>query len=239
MKVYMAKFKEWLSKTWMGNYFVSEVYKKHGFLLLGFNKKDYATFQMLSASKKKSRSTWFENNLGWPLFVIFLPWGFALLHRGFNTVAYDKTLLDIAISGSLTLVGINVLRSTFILISDRLDDTKIPEELKDGWPEVLGEIKGMKEKIKWKVWFFSVVGTVLYVIQVTQMVNATVSYIYYILLGIVYIAIVSIFLARFIFLLETNFLEDRDLVEMLFSCLRTQKDDLQKMKTKLAKQGIN
>lgn len=234
----MASLKEWFSTTWLGNYFVSELYKKHCFLLLGFRKKDYATFQMLSASKKKSRSTWFENNLGWPLFVIFLPWGFALLHRAFNTVAYDRTILEIAISGSLTLVGINVLRSTFILISDRLDDSKIPEHLKDAWPEVLAEIKGMKEKIKWKVWFFSVVGTVLYVVQVIQLINTTEPYVYYVLIGIVYIAIVSIFLARFIFLLETNFLEDKDLIEMLFRCLKSQKNDYENMKTKLAKQGI-
>jgi hypothetical protein len=222
------------------DYFKKGIYKRHLFkiILFGFTDKDWDTFKIISESKKRNAGAWYENNLVFPLVVVFCPLLFTLTSKYFEKFNFDKGLIEIAISGSLTLVGINILRSAIAGAAEKLDESKIPPDLKDAWPEVVSEINAMKQKLKGRANVFSFVAALFYLIQILQLVQNIEPQIYVAIFMFTAMTAACIILGRFIFLLDTNFLDNSDTAQVLFQCLRNQPADFNNMKDQIAKEGL-
>jgi len=219
-------------------YFSSKKYQVHLFRLLGFSNKDYATFKIISTSKKKNAGWWFFNNLYFPLMVVVSPFILTLVHDYYGTVSYKKSLLEILISGSLTLLGINVVRTASTSLGEKLDDSSIPSQFRDQIDNLLGEIQAIKNKLERRVWFISFVGWGVYLLQIGQFINSGKSIIYLILLFVIFLVIASVIYGRFIYLMKLNILDKEEVVTLLFGKLLTTQDDFAKLKNVLNNQGL-
>jgi hypothetical protein len=220
------------------NYFSSKKYQLHLFRLFGFSNKDYATFKILSTSKKRNSGWWFFNNLYFPLMVIVSPIILTIVHNYYNTVAYNKSFIEIIISGSLTLLGINIVRTASTAIGEKLDGTNIPAQLKDQIDSLIAEIDSIKSKLDRRVWFISFFGWGLYLLQIGQFVNNSHSFVYVILLVVIILAITSVLYGRFIYLMKTNIFDREEVVTLLFGKLLSAKDDFTQLESVLQNQGL-
>lgn len=221
------------------SYFASKKYELHFIKLLGFSEKDYTTFKVISISKKKTAGMWFTNNLYFPLFVIFLPYSLTIVHQLFNTITFDKSLINICISGSITLLGINVLRTSSTIISEKLKYNNVPPDLAPNIEEVELEILAIKKKLATRSWILSVAGLILYFLQIGLFINdSNIIAAYGCVFIICILSLFSILLGRFISLLETNVFDKEEAIRLLFRKLITQKEDYSKLETQLTQQGI-
>ncbi|MEJ0106143.1 MAG: hypothetical protein WDO19_27890 [Bacteroidota bacterium] len=214
------------------------MYELHLFKLLGFSNKDYATYKIISTSKKRNAGAWFFNNLWFPLLVVISPIGLTIVHHYFNTVAYQKTFLEILISGSFTLLGINVIRTASTAISEKLDESMIPAQLSGQVEGLIPEINSIKSKLDRRVWFITFGGWALYLLQIGQFVNTSHSFIYLILVIVIILTFTSILYGRFIFLMKTNVFDTEEVVSLLFGKLIRQRDDFNQLEDLLKKQGL-
>ena len=220
------------------DYFKSKKYELHFFRLLGFSEKDYTTYKVIAISKKKTSGVWFTNNLWFPLVVIFLPFILTLVNYCFKTTTFDKSLVNICISGSITLLGINVLRTSSTIISEKLKYENVPVELVSKIEEVESEILAIKKKLGTRSWVLSVLGLILYFLQIGLFINDKSNAVYGFILIVCGLSFFSIFLGRFISLLETNVFDKEDAIRLLFKKLTTQKDEYLKLEEQLTNQGL-
>lgn len=219
-------------------YFENKKHELHFFHLLGFSEKDYATYQIISVSKKKTAGIWYGNNLIFPVVVIFLPYILTIVHNNYGTVEFNKSLTDICIAGSLSLLGINVLRTSSTIISEKLNLENIPSELAPKTEEVISEINAIKKKLSIRSWILSAIGMILYFLQIGLFVKNEGAFIFWFVVGITFVTLFSIFLGRFISLLESNIFDKEDAIRLLFRKLITQKEDYVSLEQKLNKQGL-
>lgn len=226
----------------MGNklqsYFKNKMYELHFFKLLGFNEKDYTTYKIISISKKKTSGVWFTNNLYFPLVVIFCPYVLTIIHHFFETTTFNKSFVEICISGSITLLGINVIRTSSTVISEKLKYDNVPSELAPNIDEVESEIVAIKKKLGSRSWILSIIGLGLYFLQIGLFITSKSNAVYWCILIICLLTLFSIFLGRFISLLETNIFDKEDAIRLLFRKLITQKDDYIKLEEQLNSQGL-
>lgn len=220
------------------NYFSNKIYELHLFRVLGFSMKDYATFKIVSTSKQKNSGTWFFNNLYFPVMIIVSPIILTIVHNSFNTVAYHKSFLEILISGSLTLLGINVVRTASTAISEKLDGSKVPQQFADQIDNVFGEIEGIKSKLERRVWIISFTGWGLYLLQIGQFINDSNNLVYLILVCVILLAIASILYGRFIYLMKSNLFDKEEVITLLFGKLLNSKNEFTHLESQLKKQGL-
>ncbi len=219
-------------------YFSDKIYEIHLFHIIGIKKDEYATFQIISITKRKSRRTWFINNLYFPLIVIFFPYILTIIHIAFNTISFNKNLIDLAITGSLTMLGINVLRSASTAVTDKFEDPKNFEKYEGDLANLKDQLNGIKGKLRSMVVAFTFLGGALYLIQVGQFINSSNGWIYLFFALIVICTTVSIVYGRMIYLIETNFLDNDEVVKLLFTKLDNQTNDFNQLAEQLAKQGL-
>src|SRR5688572_25777335 len=94
--------------------------------LLFFNRNEYVTIRIALSSKRRKSLLWFANNLFIPVIIIYLPYLLTLLSEHFDHIKYAKSLIDLSITGALTLLGINVVRVSLSLIDEKIDESRIP-----------------------------------------------------------------------------------------------------------------
>ncbi|RZK04195.1 MAG: hypothetical protein EOO43_22675 [Flavobacterium sp.] len=219
-------------------YFKNRVYEYHLFRILGFSLKDYTTFKIASAAKQKNAGVWFFNNLWFPILVIVSPITLTFVHKFWNTVSYSKSLLEILIGGSLTLLGINVLRTSSTAISEKLDKTKVPSQFSEQVDYLIDEIEMIRSKLERKVWIATFLGWGLYLLQMGQLINVNSSMIYIVFVCVVLLTFTSILYGRFIFLMKTNLFDKEEAIRLLFSKLINQKDEFNRLEDLLKSQGL-
>jgi len=222
----------------IANYFSSKRYELHLFRIFGLSAKDYATFKIASTAKRRNAGVWFFNNLYFPLMVIISPIVLTIVHNFFNTVEYNKSLIEILISGSLTLLGINVLRTASTAITEKIDDSIVPPQLTDKINDVFVEIDTIRSKLERRIWIITFFGWGLYLLQIGQFVNAKHSFIYVILISVALLTTASILHGRFIYLMKTNFLDTEEAITLLFTKLLNSKNEFNKLENLLKSQGL-
>lgn len=220
------------------DYFSGGTFKKHCFKVIGFSSKEYATIKIIAFSKKKNAKVWYFNNLIFPFLVIYVPYVATVIHRNFNTISFNKTIVDLTITGSLSLLGLNVLRSASTYISEKLDESKIPSEFTNSIDVLKSELSSIKSTLKTWVFSLTVFGTIIYIIQVIQLINGTSNIIYIFIFSIISITALSILAGRFIYLLETNFLDNDEVIRLLFKVVNNQNNDFKKLEDKINQLGL-
>jgi len=219
-------------------YFSDRIYEKHLFRLIGFSSKEYATIKIIAYSKKQNAKVWYFNNFFFPLCIVYIPYTATIIHNHFQTVPFSKTLLELTITGSLSLVGLNVLRSASTYISEKLDESKIPNQFSNNIDLLKSELSAIKGNLKTFVFALTVIGTLLYIIQAIQLINGTNNVIYYFISVIGLVTFLSILVGRFIYLMETNFFDNEDVVILLFQVVNNQKNEFESLKNQINKIGL-
>lgn len=219
-------------------YFRNRKYEYHGFRIIGFSKKDYTTYKTVSVSKIRSSDNWFFNNLYFPVMVIISPVLLIAIHYFFNTIAYNRSLLDILITGSLTLLGINVLRTASTTMSEKVDlpDKRSADISK--YEKLILEVDDIRSKLDRRTWVLTLIGWLVYFSQVGQFVTNSHSVIYIFVIGVILLTFVSIIYGRFIFIMKTNVLGNDEVAKALFGSLPNQSNDYDELKNRLNKQGV-
>jgi RsiW-degrading membrane proteinase PrsW (M82 family) len=220
------------------DYFKNRKFEIHFFWLLGFNKKYYAAYKIIATNKKRNRGIWLLNNVIFPVFVIISPFILTIISSHFNTIQYTKSFAAIITGGALTLLGINVLRTSSTIISEKLNYDNIPSEYSSKISEVEAEINTLKKRLTGWSWVLSAVGFLLYFIQTAQLINDTNNVIYWFILGIVIVLLLSLFFGRFISLMESNLFDREEFTKLLFSSLITQSNDFAELENQLKNQGL-
>jgi hypothetical protein len=220
------------------NYFKNSIYELHLFKLLGFSANDYSTYKIASLSKRTNRDIWIFNNVLVPVGIIISPYLLTLIHDYFGTVAYSKSIFDILISGSLTLLGINVLRTASTSLSENIDNTKIPKQLVSDFNALQNKIEDIRSKLYRKSWSLTAIGALFYLLQIGQFVNSSNNAMYFVLFFVLFISVYSIFCARFMSLMKSNFIQNEEVIPMLFNRLLKKRDDFNNLEEQLRKKGI-
>lgn len=208
------------------------------FRILGFSKNEYKTYLVAAESKSRSRNIWYINNFFAPLAIIISPYILTLLHHGFGTVNYSKSFIDILIGGSLTLIGVNVIRTSSTMLTEKIDDSKVPKESIGAFKSLQNEIGHIRDKLNMYSWGLTIVGAMLYFIQVGQFVNSSNNYIYIVLSFVVFVTGSSIICGRFISLMKSNFFEDQNVMQILFNSLTNQGADYKSLEEKINNLGL-
>lgn len=219
-------------------YFKEKKYQLLFFKIIGFNNNEITTFKIVTHTKKRTARVWYINNLIFPLTVIFLPYVFTLLHYMFDTIDFNKSIQDICISGALTILGINVLRTSSTVFSEKNKHENVPPDLLGNINEVELEIHAMKKRLAARSWVFSVIGMFLYLSQICNFVKNDGFFVYFIISAIVIVSLISIMLGRFISLLETNIFETEDAIRLIFQKLVSRPETYENLKSTLIKQGL-
>ncbi len=219
-------------------YVASKKYEVHLFKILGFTNQEYSTYQIVATARQKRTNLWFFNNLFFPGMVIVSPIFLTIIHNYFNTVAYHKPLTEILIGGSLTLLGINVIRTASTTISEKLIPGNVPENFAGRITDLIDEIDIIRNKLERRVWYLSFGGWGLYILQIGQFVNTSHPFIYVILALVIVLTLVSVLHGRFIVLMKTNILDTEESVTLLFGRLLSQKNDFTDLESKLKEQGL-
>lgn len=226
----------WSSK--IKNYFKNRIFEIHFFYLLGFSKKYYAAYQIISKNKRRNRGNWMLNNLIFPLLVIFIPFVLKIVSDCFNVFAFDKSYTTIFIGGSLTLLGINIIRTSSTIISEKLNYENVSAEFQTKINDIDLEINTLKKRLNSWSWVLSILGTFLYILQVASLINDSNSTINWFVTAIILVFLLSIFFGRFISLMETNLFEKEEFATLLFSKLITIEKDYTELADTLKNQGL-
>lgn len=219
-------------------YFLSGQYQLHLFYLMGFTKKEYATYKIVSVSKNRNRLGWLFNNLAFPLLVIISPWILTWVHYYFGTIKFNKTIVEILIGGSVTLLGINVLRTTSTSVADKLDEPKVPMQYNGQLDTLYEEINAIKNKLDRRSWILTFLGWGMYLLQIGQFVDTSRGIIYFVIFFAVILMLVSVIHGRFIYLMKTNLFNQEKMVSLLFSKLLSQGDEYNDLENQLKNLGI-
>lgn len=205
--------------------------------IFGLNKSECESLKLISDTKKKYAYNWYFNNVVFSLIIIFTPFLFTIIHRRFGTLSYEKDLLDIALSGSLSLTGLNILRSASTMIAEKLDESKMYENNKEAWSQVKQEIFTIKNKLNIAVFVLTIAGTLSYLFQVTTMVNRSDDAIYWFLFGFVVIFLISVLIGRSLHLMNTNFTDNEDTIRLWHNQLQTRNNQMMTDVGKQAREG--
>jgi len=220
------------------NYFKNRTFEVHFFWLLGFSSKYYAAYKIIAINKKKNQSVWLLNNVIFPIIVILSPYILTIISEHFHTIEFTKSFTAILIGGAISLLGINVLRTSSTIISEKLNYDNIPSEYTSKVTEIENEINTLKKRLTGWSWVLSVIGFLLYFIQTAQLINDTNNVVYWFLLGILIVLLLSLFFGRFISLMESNLFDREEFTKLLFSSLITQNNDYNDLALQLKNQGL-
>lgn len=219
-------------------YFKNKTFEVHFFWLLGFSSKYYAAYKIISTNKKRNRSVWLLNNFIFPIIVIISPYTLTIISEHFQTILFNKSFTAILIGGAISLLGINVLRTSSTIISEKLNYENIPSEYSSKISEIESEINTLKKRLTGWSWILSAIGFLFYFIQTAQLINESNNIVYWFLLGILIVFLLSLFFGRFISLMESNLFDREEFTKLLFSSLITQNNDFNELKSQLNNQGL-
>lgn len=220
------------------NYFKNRTFEVHFFWLLGFKSKYYAAYKIIAANKKRNKSIWMLNNFIFPVIVIISPYILTIISEYFHTIEFTKSFTAILIGGAISLLGINVLRTSSTIISEKLNYDNIPSEYSSKVSEIENEINTLKKRLTGWSWVLSAIGFLFYFIQTAQLINDTNKVVYWFLLGILIVLLLSLFFGRFISLMESNLFDREEFTKLLFSSLITQNNDYNELEIQLKNQGL-
>ncbi|MFD2524163.1 hypothetical protein [Emticicia soli] len=204
--------------------------------MLIFSKNEISTLKLALNSKKRKRLLWFANNLIFPLFIIYIPILLTLISHDFGKIQFDKGLLELTITGSFTLLGINVMRTGLVLANEKISEQHIPKEIAGS---ILEDIESIKAKLRLTINLFTFIGAFLYLIQVGSLLNPKIKpQVYYYVSAIIILSLFSVIIGRFITVIQTNFFDNENLIaEYLKSLGYNNNKDFVDMEQQIKTQG--
>ncbi len=87
------------------------------FLRILFNDKDERIIIAAFDANYLHQKYWLINNVAIPLIILYLPYVFTLINEDFGSIIFHKTFQNLTLTGSLTMLGINVMRANLTSVS--------------------------------------------------------------------------------------------------------------------------
>lgn len=191
--------------------------KKIGFLILEilFNNGEAKIILLAFNEGKKTQKYWLINQVGIPILILYIPYFFTLINRHFETIIFSKSISELTLTGALTIMGINVMRTNLTLVDEKLENNLLAEQ---AWfREIISDNESLKSKLKTWIWILTFIGSILYVTLVCGFIlpNKPKSIYYIVLVIIAFIA--SAILGRILSVVQQNFAKDDQKVQTHFA----------------------
>jgi hypothetical protein len=136
--------------------------------------------------------------------------------KHFQMIQYNRSLISLSLTGGLTLVGINVMRVSLSLISEKIDESKLPEHIQKNVTE---DIESIKAKLRLWILFLTIIGGLSYFLQVGPFLNPDLPVIKWYVLAFGIICVFSIFISRLIVVVQSNFVDNENLIRIWMDLL--------------------
>jgi hypothetical protein len=187
------------------------------FFTVVFNKKEADTVLLAIEAKKGAKKYWYINNIITPIGILYFPYLLTLVSKDFGIITFNKTLIQLTLTGAFSMIGINVMRSSLTSVNEAIQKTHITDdELFNG---LIKDVESIKSKLRSLILFLTLLGTLAYFIQVANFIDPQNQHIYPYLFAVIIIFLVSIFFGRLISVVQTNFLDDKSIVEAYIASL--------------------
>lgn len=206
------------------------------FKLLTFNRNEFVTLAVALSSKRKKSIYWYANNFFIPLIVIFIPYVLTLLSEHFKKINFHKSVLELGMTGALTLLGVNVMRTSLSLVNEKIDESKIPENIKKNVTE---DIESIKSKLRLWIQFLTLIGGIAYLVQAGSFVDPTISPAEWYFVGFALVCLLSIYISRLIVVIQSNFTDNESLIQVWIQSLSYNSEkDYSSLKSLAQKEGL-
>ncbi|WP_313529206.1 hypothetical protein [Sphingobacterium multivorum] len=193
-------------------------------LTLLFNKKDSIIINLALKENISHQKYWIINNLITPLIILFLPLIFTMVSSDFKVIKFEKTFQDLALTGALTMIGINIMRTNLTTVGEVLKSESLNSD--PNFQDLLNDNESLKSKLRSWVHILTIVGAFFYFIQVGGFIDPSneKSFFYIIIVFITFI--ISAFFARILSVVQSNFVKNEDKLKLLLS-LYTKKNKIE------------
>ncbi|GGC43010.1 hypothetical protein GCM10011386_39140 [Parapedobacter defluvii] len=159
---------------------------------------------------------WYANNLIIPIVIIYSPYLLTLLSAHFHKVNFTKSFYELSITGALSLLGINVIRTSSSLLSEKLNENKIPPEF---LKNVTGDIESVRTKLRLWAIMLTFIGGIFYFVQAGTLLDAKETVVKWYVLSFFILCFFSIFIGRIITAIQSNFTDNDNLIAIWMKLL--------------------
>ena len=187
------------------------------FKIILLNNEEITTVRLAIKSKKKRSALWYANNLIAPFIIVYSPYLLYRVSRDFGVISYANNLIDLSITGGVTLLGINVMRISLTLMNEKIDESKIPIEIRK---DVMDDIESIKSKLRFWITFFTIIGVIGYFIQAAGFLKSSNPQIIWYVLAILVVCLISILLCRLITIIQSNFFDNENLIRLWLNTMK-------------------
>jgi hypothetical protein len=187
------------------------------FKIILLNNEEITTVRLAIESKKKRSALWYANNLIAPFIIVYSPYLLYRVSSDFGVISFEKNLIDLSITGGVTLLGINVMRISLTLMNEKIDDSKIPIEIRK---DVMDDIESIKSKLRFWIAFFTIIGAIGYFIQAAGFLKSSNPQVIWYVLAILIVCVISILLGRLITIIQSNFFDNDNLIKLWLSAMK-------------------
>lgn len=231
----MSKSSDWITSVL--RCFLNKI-KKIFFYCFFFKREDLATYEVVAHVKRKNTGQWYFNNLIFPVLTIFSPIFLYFFGLESKTFVFNRDLVDFVISGSLTLMGLSVLRSAHTNIKDDVDESLLSGHGLAIRKKIVEKINSLRGRlVRWS-WVLTSFGWLCYVVQVGQIISKSSSHIQSYIVIFFVASGASIFIGRFMYLMDTNFLENSAATTLLCEIFKEDKSEEEILRNQLKNQGF-
>jgi hypothetical protein len=205
------------------------------FKIILFNKEERATIKLAIKSKGKRSALWYANNLIAPFLIIYSPYLLYRVSKDFGVINFDKSFFALSITGAITLLGINVMRISLTLINEKIDDSKIPAEIRKF---VVEDIESIKSKLRHWITVMTIIGVIFFFVQSAGFLKPDKPETIWYIISIYFICIVSIVLGRLITIIQSNFFDNDNLIRLWLSSIKERYENQYTSLKASAEQGL-
>src|SRR5690606_14579450 len=140
---------------------------------------------------------------------------FTMVSSDFNVINFEKTIQDLALTGALTMIGINIMRTNLTTVGEVLKSESLNSD--PNFQDLLNDNESLKSKLRSWVHILTIIGAFCYFIQVGGFIDPSneKSLFYIIIVFITFI--ISAFIARILSIVQSNFIKNEDQLKLLLS----------------------
>jgi hypothetical protein len=205
------------------------------FKIILLNNEEITTVKLAIESKKKRSALWYANNLIAPFFIVYSPYLLYRVSKDFGVISFEKNLIDLSITGGITLLGINVMRISLTLMNEKIDDSKIPIEIRK---DVMDDIESIKSKLRFWIALFTIIGVIGYFIQAAGFLKSNNPQVIWYVIAILMACLISILLGRLITIIQSNFFDNDNLIKLWINAMKQRTANQYSSLKATAEQGL-
>lgn len=194
------------------NFFMNswQVMRKYFFWGL-LNETEAETILLAIGVKKTGRKYWYFNNIFIPILIVYTPFLLTEISKDFQVIHFSKTLIELTLTGTFTMIGINVIRTNMTLVNEALEATHIPD--KSMFMVLVKDAESIKSKLRSWIQLLTWTGAIAYLLEVASLIDPKKPAITPYLIGVIIMFLISVFFGRLIYVMQTNFADDESKIK--------------------------